>query len=98
MTAKEFTRRQTMNQYKASTPRTAMGMAACALTIGTFALLVVGPATYLADHDDGFMTAREGTAADVIRVLPTVEVIARRAGSGDSATLEVAPALRKLPG
>ncbi len=41
-----------MNRYEPSTPRTAFGVIACALTVATFALLVAGPAS-LAVQDEG---------------------------------------------
>jgi len=46
-----------MNPYKTPMPRTVFGMAACALTVGTFALLVVGPASFIAQGEQGVRTA-----------------------------------------
>ena len=80
-----------MNRYQPSTPRTAFGVMACALTIVTFSLMVAGPAS-LADRDKGSVVM----AAQHIRVLPPVYVVAKRDGSVESARVRVVQFLRKL--
>lgn len=53
-----------MNRYETSTPRTAFGVVACAMTVVTFALAVVGPATMIAQTDSAPVVAQR-TAAPV---------------------------------
>ena len=53
-----------MNRYEPSTPRTAFGAIACALTLVTFALAVVGPATLVTQSDATAIVAQR-TAAPV---------------------------------
>ena len=53
-----------MNRYQPSTPRTAFGALACALTLVTFALSVVGPATVAANSDSAAAVAQR-TAAPI---------------------------------
>ena len=86
-----------MNRYQPSTPRTAFGVMACALTIVTFSLMVAGPAS-LADRDEGsvVMAAQQVSAPGAIRVLPPVYVVAKRDGSVESARVRVVQFLRKL--
>ena len=47
-----------MNRYEPSTPRTAFGVVACAMTVVTFALAVVGPATMVAQCDTPAVVAQ----------------------------------------
>jgi hypothetical protein len=51
-----------MNRYEPSTPRTAFGVVACALTVVTFALAVVGPATMIAQSDAAPVVAQRTVA------------------------------------
>ncbi len=51
-------------RYEPSMPRTAFGAMACALTLVTFALAVVGPATIVAQGDTAAIVAQR-TAAPV---------------------------------
>ena len=53
-----------MNRYEPSTPRTAFGAIACALTLVTFALAVVAPATIVTLSDSTAIVAQR-TAAPV---------------------------------
>jgi hypothetical protein len=48
-----------MKNYEPSTPRTAFGAIACALTLVTFALAVVGPATLVSHNDAAAMVAQK---------------------------------------
>ena len=52
-----------MKPYKTPMPRTAFSMAACALTVGTFALLVVGPASFIAQGQADVTPAFSATAS-----------------------------------
>lgn len=51
-----------MNRYQPSTPRTAFGALACALTLVTFALSVVGPATVAVNSDAAAIVAQRAAA------------------------------------
>lgn len=51
-----------MNRYEPSTPRTAFGVVACAMTVVTFALAVVGPATLVAQNDSAAIVAQKVAA------------------------------------
>ena len=51
-----------MKRYEPSTPRTAFGAIACALTLVTFALAVVGPATLVAHNDSASVVAQRVSA------------------------------------
>jgi hypothetical protein len=86
-----------MNRYEPSTPRTAFGMIACALTIVTFSLFVAGPAS-LAARDEGsvVMAAQQVSAPGAIRTLPPVYVVAKREGNAESARVRVVQFLRRL--
>lgn len=86
-----------MNRYEPSTPRTAFGVIACALTVATFALLVAGPAS-LAVQDEGSMAmaARQVSAPVAVRALPPVYVVAKRDGNVQPAHARVVQFLRRL--
>jgi hypothetical protein len=87
-----------MANYEPSTPRAAFGVVACALTIATISLLVVGP-TFVAQYDDGGVVAQRVTApvaADTIRVLPSVDVVATRDGKPEPAQIGTAQIPSKL--
>jgi hypothetical protein len=45
-------RRPTMNRFQSSTPRAALGIAAVAMTVVTFGLLVIVPATIESGSED----------------------------------------------
>ena len=80
-----------MNRYEPATPRAALGVAAFALTIANFVLLVGGPAL-VGQREGGGVVAREVTApvaTDSIRNLPPVDVVARRDGKSETARVGV---------
>jgi hypothetical protein len=69
-----------VNEYQPSTPRTAFGAIAFALTIVTFGLFVAGPAALAANGSRdtiGSQVAGE-IAVDAVRTLSTVDVVALR--------------------
>ena len=86
-----------MNRYEPSTPRTAFGVIACALTVATFTLLVAGPAS-LAAQDEGsvVIAVRQVSAPGAIRALPPVYVVAKRDGDVQPAHVRVVQFLRRL--
>ena len=51
-----------MKNYEPSTPRTAFGAIACALTVVTFALAVVAPATLVAQGQASQIAAQKAVA------------------------------------
>jgi hypothetical protein len=69
---------KTMNSYKPSTPRTTLGVIACALTLATFGLLVVGPAVLVAQSGYVEPSLTADVAVASVRSLPSVDVVARR--------------------
>lgn len=73
-----------MNEYQPSTPRTAFGAIAFALTLVTFGLFVAGPAALAANatrdatcDTTGSLVASE-IAVDAVRTLSAVDVVALR--------------------
>jgi hypothetical protein len=85
-----------MNRYEPSTPRTAFGVIACALTLATFALLVAGPASLVGQGDGSVvMAARHADAPGAIRVLPSVHVVAMREGKVEPAAYRIVQSPRR---
>ena len=57
-----------MNGYQPSTPRTALGLLAFAMTVVTFGLLVVAPATLIAQGETGAAAGQMVTAGAVMKL------------------------------
>ena len=86
-----------MNRYDPSTPRTAFGVVACALTVATFALLVAGPASLGVEGDGSVVMATpQVSTPGAVRILPSVYVVAKREGNVESARVRVVQFLRRL--
>jgi hypothetical protein len=88
-----------MNSYKPATPRTTLGVIACALTAATFGLFVAGPTLLVAQGD---FAAAAGpsysveAATDSVRVLPSIDVVATREGPANVDRIRVVEAPRKV--
>ena len=57
-----------MKSYQPSTPRTAFGFLAAALTVVTFSLSVVAPVTLVAQADTGVSAVPTVTAGTITRL------------------------------
>jgi len=87
-----------MNSYQPSTPRTMLGVIACALTAATFGLFVVGPSVILAQGEPGTpagMTVTAEVPVDAIRIIPSIDVVASREGIADADGMRVVQIPRK---
>jgi hypothetical protein len=90
-----------MNRYQPSTPRSAFGAVAFALTIATLGLLVAGPAALVTQGGDAVFIAQASaspTAAGPIRMLPPVEVVAQRDAKSATIGAKLVQFVRKLQG
>ena len=90
-----------MNSYQPSAPRTTLGVIACALTMATFGLFVVGPAVLIAQSEAAETALLAGATVtttitmDVVRVLPSIDVVASRDDPSDAERIRVVQAPRK---
>jgi hypothetical protein len=95
-------RRPTMNRFQSSTPRVALGIAAVAMTVVTFGLLVVVPATIDSGSEDVRTQAAAKlvtpAAAEVARVPTRIGVLGVRNMELTSAPVENVRSKRKQAG
>jgi hypothetical protein len=87
-----------MTRYQPSTPRTMLGVIACALTAATFGLFVAGPSLMLAQGGPGTpagMTVAAEVPVDAIRIIPSVDVVASREAMANADGMRVVQIPRK---